>query len=59
MFIFEAGGVHTLLVKARPSIEKGDVVNPGEGPGPVVTKIVEQFSPKAIYGKPSRRQFSW
>ena len=44
------------LVEAHPSIEKGNVVDAGEGPGPVVAKIVERFSPKAIYGNPSRRQ---
>jgi hypothetical protein len=44
------------LVEAHPSIEKGNVVDAGEGPGPVVAKIVERFHPQAIYGNPSRRQ---
>ena len=44
------------LVEAHPSIEKGNVVDSGEGPGPVVAKIVERFRPQAIYGNPSRRQ---
>jgi hypothetical protein len=44
------------LVEAHPSIEKGNIVDSGEGPGPVVAKIVERFRPQAIYGNPSRRQ---
>ena len=44
------------LVEAHPSIEKGNAVDSGEGPGPVVAKIVERFRPQAIYGNPSRRQ---
>ena len=44
------------LVEAHPSIEKGNVVDAGEGPGPVIAKIVERFRPQAIYGNPSRRQ---
>ena len=44
------------LVEAHPSIEKGNAVDVGEGPGPVVAKIVERFRLQAIYGNPSRRQ---
>ena len=35
------------LVEAHPSIEKGNIVDSGEGPGPVVAKIVERFRPQA------------
>ena len=34
------------LVEAHPSIEKGNVVDAGEGPGPVIAKIVERFRPQ-------------
>jgi hypothetical protein len=44
------------LVEAHPTPEKGNVVDAGAGPGPVIEKIVERFKPKAIYGNPSRRQ---
>jgi hypothetical protein len=41
------------LVEAHPSIERANVVDAGEGPGPVIAKIVERFRPEAIYGNPS------
>ena len=44
------------LVEAHPSIERGNIVDSGEGPGPVVAKIVERFRPEAVYGNPARRQ---
>jgi hypothetical protein len=44
------------LVEAHPSIEMGNVIDSGPGPGPVIAKIVERFRPNAIYGNPSRRQ---
>ncbi len=44
------------LVEAHPSIERANVVDAGEGPGPVIAKIVERFRPQAIYGNPARRQ---
>jgi hypothetical protein len=56
MLIFEQEGFMLYLVEAHPSIEKGNAVDSGEGPGPVVAKIVERFRPQAIYGNPSRRQ---
>lgn len=43
------------LVEAHPSIERGNIVDSGEGPGPVVAKIVERFRPEAVYGNPARR----
>ena len=44
------------LVEAHPSIERGNIVDLGEGPGPVVAKIVEWFHPEAVYGNPARCQ---
>jgi hypothetical protein len=44
------------LVEAHPTVERANIVDAGEGPGPVFAKIVERFSPQAIYGNPSRRQ---
>jgi hypothetical protein len=44
------------LVEAHPTVERANVVDAGEGPGPVIGKIVERFRPQAIYGNPSRRQ---
>ena len=44
------------LVESHPTIEQGNTVDAGEGPGPVVAKIVERFRPQAVYGNPSRRQ---
>jgi hypothetical protein len=55
-FILEGEEVMLYLVEAHPSIEKGNAVDSGEGPGPVIAKIVERFHPEAIYGNPSRRQ---
>jgi hypothetical protein len=44
------------LVEARASIEQGDRVDSGDGPGPIFAKIVERFHPEAMYGNPTRRQ---
>jgi hypothetical protein len=44
------------LVEAHASIEQGDQIDSGDGPGPTFTKIIERFRPEAIYGNPSRRQ---
>jgi hypothetical protein len=52
----EREGFMLYLVEAHPSVERANVVDAGEGPGPVIAKIVERFRPKAIYGNPSRRQ---
>jgi hypothetical protein len=52
----EREGFVLYLVEAHPSIERANVVDAGEGPGPVIGKIVERFHPEAIYGNPSRRQ---
>jgi hypothetical protein len=43
------------LVEAHPTVERAKVVDAGEGPGPVIAKIVERFRPQAIYGNPIRR----
>jgi len=44
------------LVDAPASMERGDTIDAGEGPGPMFAKIVERFHPEAFYGNPSRRQ---
>ena len=44
------------LVETHASIECGNTIDAGEGPGPVFAKIVERFHPQTIYGNPSRRQ---
>lgn len=44
------------FVEARPSMERANTIDAGEGPGPAFAKIVERFRPEAIYGSPSRRQ---
>jgi len=44
------------LVEAHASIEQGDRVDSGDGPGPIFAKIVERFHPEAMYGNPTRRQ---
>ena len=44
------------LVEAHPSIENGNAIDAGEGPGPVFAKIAERFQPQMLYGNPSRRQ---
>ena len=36
------------LVEAHPTVERANVVDAGEGPGPVIAKIVERFRPEAI-----------
>ena len=44
------------LVEAHATVEQGNSVDAGDGPGPIVAKIVEQFHPQTLYGNPSRRQ---
>jgi hypothetical protein len=44
------------LVEGHPTIEVGDRVDAGEGPGPTIAKIIERFRPQAFYGNPTRRQ---
>ena len=44
------------MVEAHASMKRGNLVDSGEGPGPVFAKIVEQFKPEAFYGCPARRQ---
>jgi hypothetical protein len=43
------------MVESWPTIERGDTVDKGEGPGPFLAKMVERFQPQAIYGDPTRR----
>jgi hypothetical protein len=44
------------LVEGHASMERGNAIDAGEGPGPIFAKIVERFRPEAFYGNPSRRQ---
>jgi len=44
------------LVEGHPTIQVGDTVDAGEGPGPTIAKIAERFRPQAFYGNPTRRQ---
>ncbi len=44
------------LVEGHASMERGNTIDIGEGPGPIFAKIVERFRPEAFYGNPSRRQ---
>jgi len=44
------------LVEAHASIERGNMIDAGEGAGRMFTTIVERFHPEAFYGNPSRRQ---
>ena len=44
------------MVEAGATIERGDTIDQGEGPGPFFAKLVERFQPQAIYGNPTRRQ---
>src|SRR5262249_23648306 len=43
------------MVEFWATIERGDTVDKGEGPGPIFAKIVERFHPQALYGDPTRR----
>ena len=44
------------LVESHASMERGNKIDAGEGPGPTFAKVVERFRPEAFYGNPSRRQ---
>ena len=44
------------LVEGHASMERGNTIDAGEGPGPIFAKIAERFRPEAFYGNPSRRQ---
>jgi hypothetical protein len=44
------------LVESIASMERGNTIDAGEGPGPTFAKVVERFHPEAFYGNPSRRQ---
>jgi hypothetical protein len=44
------------LVEAHATIERGNAIDAGAGPGPVFAKLAERFHPQALYGNASRRQ---
>ena len=43
------------LVQVNASMERANLIDSGEGPGPTFGKIADRFRPEAIYGTPSRR----
>jgi hypothetical protein len=43
------------LVEAWASMERGNAIDRGEGPGPFFGQLVERFQPQALYGDPSQR----
>ena len=43
------------LVEVAATIDRGDAIDKGEGPGAFFAKIAERFHPQAIYGNPTRR----
>ena len=47
------------LVEAHPTIENGNKIDAGEGPGHVIAQIVARFHPQAIYGIRRAAKSSW
>ncbi len=43
------------MVETKASMERGNAIDAGEGPGPFLTYITEHFSPQAMYGDPTQR----
>jgi hypothetical protein len=43
------------LVQVNAAMERANLIDSGEGPGPTFGKIVDRFRPEAIYGTPNRR----
>src|SRR5437773_6808459 len=43
------------MVEVAASVERGNTIDAGAGPGPVFEKIAARFHPQAIYGDASRR----
>jgi len=43
------------MVETSATIERGDAIDSGDGPGPFFAKIADRFRPQAIYGNPTRR----
>jgi len=43
------------LVQVNADIERANLIDAGDGPGPTFRKIVDRFRPEAIYGTPNRR----
>lgn len=44
------------LVEASGSMERGNEIDRGDGPGPMFEKIIERFQPESFYGNPTLRQ---
>lgn len=43
------------MVEVAASMEKGNAIDAGPGPGPVFEQIAKRFRPQALYGDASRR----
>ena len=43
------------LVEIRASMERGNMIDSGAGPGPIFAQIAERFHPQAFYGDPTAR----
>ena len=43
------------LVEAWASMERGNTIDKGEGPGPLFAQVAERFRPQAFYGDASQR----
>jgi hypothetical protein len=44
------------FVAAYASMERGNTIDAGEGPGPMFTHLLERLHPEAFSGNPSRCQ---
>ena len=43
------------MVEIAASIERGNAIDAGAGPGPIFEQIAKRFHPQAFYGDPTRR----
>ena len=43
------------MVEITASMERGNAIDAGEGPGPFITYVTEHFRVQAMYGDPTRR----
>ena len=43
------------MVEITASMERGNAIDAGEGPGPFISYVTEHFGVQAMYGDPTRR----
>jgi hypothetical protein len=43
------------MVETWATLESGNQIDKGEGPGPFFAKLAQRFRPQAIYANPTRR----